>query len=81
MRCSSVRHVPDHQVLTIACSVFCSDIETLKTISAACAKNNVVAGMYFQPPGLEPATLIEMGYRFFVTSPLGQLGLWTVLPI
>jgi len=44
----------------------CSDIETLKTISAACAKNNVVAGMYFQPPGLEPATLIEMGYRFFV---------------
>ena len=58
----------------------CSDIETLKTISAACAKNNVVAGMYFQPPGLEPGTLIEMGYRFFVTS-LGQLGLWTLLPI
>ena len=44
-------------------------IETLKTISAACAKNNVVAGMYFQPPGLEPATLIEMGYRFFVREP------------
>jgi 2-dehydro-3-deoxyglucarate aldolase len=37
----------------------------LDKIAEACAKAGVAPGMYFVPPGIEPATLIEKGYRFF----------------
>ena len=45
-------------------------LSALDTISAACAKAGVVAGMYFVPPGLEPGDLVARGYRFF-TLPWG----------
>ena len=40
-------------------------IEALQKISSACKRAGVVFGMYFQPPGLPPQKLIEMGCRFF----------------
>lgn len=45
-------------------------LEALDTIAAACAKVGVAPGMFFVPPGIEPAELIEKGYRFF-TLPWG----------
>ena len=42
----------------------------LETIAAACKKASVVPGMFFVPPGIEPAWLIETGFKFF-TMPWG----------
>ena len=43
-------------------------IAALEKISAACSRAGVVFGMYFQPPGLSPAKLLEMGCRFFTVG-------------
>ena len=37
----------------------------LDRIGAACQRAGVAAGIYFVPPGIEPRTLIEKGFRFF----------------
>ena len=37
----------------------------LDKIGAACQKAGVAAGMFFVPPGIEPAVLVEKGFRFF----------------
>lgn len=42
----------------------------LDRIGAACASAGVVAGMFFVPPGITPAQLVEKGFRFF-TLPWG----------
>ncbi len=46
--------------------------EALKKIAAACKRHNVVAGMYFIPPGWEPNTLFDMGFKFY-TLPWNKL--------
>ena len=38
---------------------------TLDRIGAACADAGVAAGMYFAPPPIPPAVLMEKGFRFF----------------
>ena len=40
-------------------------IGALETVAAGCAKAGVAPGMFFVPPGIPPADLIGMGYRFF----------------
>ncbi len=37
----------------------------LDRIAAACKDHGVVPGMYFIPPGMEPGTFVEKGFRFF----------------
>ena len=37
----------------------------LDKIGAACQKAGVAAGMFFVPPGIEPQTLMDKGFRFF----------------
>ena len=37
----------------------------LDKIGAACQKAGVAAGMFFVPPGIEPQTLKDKGFRFF----------------
>ena len=37
----------------------------LQTVAEGCAKAGVAPGMFFVPPGIPPADLIGMGYRFF----------------
>jgi 2-keto-3-deoxy-L-rhamnonate aldolase RhmA len=37
----------------------------LDTIAAACKKHDVVAGMYFIPPGMDPNFYVEKGFKFF----------------
>jgi 4-hydroxy-2-oxoheptanedioate aldolase len=37
----------------------------LDTIAAACKKHNVVPGMYFIPPGMDPNFYVEKGFKFF----------------
>lgn len=37
----------------------------LGTIAESCKAAGVVPGMYFIPPGLDPADFVEMGFRFF----------------
>ena len=37
----------------------------LDRIGAACQKAGVAAGMFFVPPGIEPQTLKDKGFRFF----------------
>lgn len=39
--------------------------EALKKIAAACKRHSVVAGMYFVPPGWDPNTLVDMGFKFY----------------
>ncbi|MEM7078249.1 MAG: aldolase/citrate lyase family protein [Pseudomonadota bacterium] len=39
--------------------------DALDTIAAACKAADVVPGVFFVPPGIAPAQLIEKGYRFF----------------
>ncbi len=40
-------------------------IEALDAIAAACRRHGVVPGMYFIPPGMEPAFFIQKGFRLF----------------
>jgi len=42
----------------------------LETIASACKSADVVPGVFFVPPGIEPNWLIETGYKFF-TLPWG----------
>ena len=42
----------------------------LETIASACKSADVVPGVFFVPPGIEPNWLIEKGYKFF-TLPWG----------
>lgn len=42
----------------------------LDKIAAACKNVGVVPGMFFVPPGIEPAELVEKGFKFF-TMPWG----------
>lgn len=42
--------------------------EAIATVARTCRENGVAAGMYFVPPGIEPTTLIEMGFQFFTMS-------------
>jgi len=37
----------------------------LDTIAAACKKHDVVPGMYFIPPGMDPNFYVEKGFKFF----------------
>ena len=37
----------------------------LDKIGTACQKAGVAAGMFFVPPGIEPQTLMDKGFRFF----------------
>ena len=40
-------------------------LAALDQIAAACKAAHVAPGMFFVPPGIEPAVLMEKGYRFF----------------
>jgi len=40
-------------------------LSALDKIAAACDKAGIVAGMYFVPPGIEPAELVRRGFRLF----------------
>lgn len=37
----------------------------LDTIAAACKRHNVVPGMYFIPPGMDPNFYVAKGFKFF----------------
>jgi 4-hydroxy-2-oxoheptanedioate aldolase len=37
----------------------------LDTIAAACKQHNVVPGMYFIPPGMDPNLYVAKGFKFF----------------
>lgn len=39
--------------------------EALARIGSACQGAGIAAGMFFVPPGISPANLVEMGFRFF----------------
>ena len=39
--------------------------EAIGKVASTCRENGVAPGMYFVPPGIEPQTLIEMGFQFF----------------
>ena len=42
--------------------------EAIGTVARTCRENGVAPGMYFVPPGIEPQTLIQMGFQFFTMS-------------
>ena len=39
--------------------------DALKKIGQTCIEAGIAAGMFFVPPGISPAQLVEMGFRFF----------------
>jgi 2-keto-3-deoxy-L-rhamnonate aldolase RhmA len=53
----------------------------LDTIAAACKKHNVVPGMYFIPPGMDPNFYVEKGFKFFTMpwAPWALQGMETAL--
>ena len=53
----------------------------LDKIAAACARHNVVAGMYFIPPGMDPNSFVERGFKFFTMpwGPWAQAGIQNAL--
>ena len=40
-------------------------LAVLDRIAAACKNAGIVAGMYFIPPGMDPNSFVERGFRFF----------------
>jgi 4-hydroxy-2-oxoheptanedioate aldolase len=53
----------------------------LDKIAAACKKRDVVPGMYFIPPGMDPNFYVEKGFKFFTLpwGPMAQGGIRTAL--
>ena len=42
--------------------------QALQHIAATCRENDVAPGVYFVPPGIEPAELIDWGFQFFTMA-------------
>ena len=53
----------------------------LDTIAEACKRHDVVPGMYFIPPGMDPNFYIEKGFKFFTMpwAPWALQGVETAL--
>jgi 4-hydroxy-2-oxoheptanedioate aldolase len=48
--------------LDYACDTYQAGLDT---IAAACTRHNVVPGMYFIPPGMDPNVYVAKGFKFF----------------